>query len=384
MSTISIHRIQDGVLTSADSATLAVTNSIGATVIAAVAVPPTSAGVYSYTAPPLTAGTYTATWTFVRAGYTNDIVTRIFQVENAAAVANGITLAEIEQAIAARIGPYHKMIAYAGSSQSGATVRKLMSSIVMGDYEDLFLLRRGVMSTGELASGFNADDRQRIVSEYIAVSGRLAPDLSWTVAPAQGEVLELHYLDPENLREVALQGLRRCYFWDTLQVAATTYLSEINLTALAPWITRGSQIRRVQHGRYAYQTSNVDWFEAYQMGGDVWLRTTVPNIGTMRVSVLRPHFTFVNGEDSLVGPNHDSDILNIDREYAARAGHISAWMLQTPKLTPVAVQGLAITMKQAADAFTLSSMTYVKAEPERIQNRFGTSDLTDYGQIGNA
>lgn len=383
MSTIGIHRIKDGVLTSADSATLQVTSQAGVVVIPAVAVPPTSAGVYSYSAPPLAAGNYTATWTFVVAGYTNDVVSRIFQVENAAAVANGITLAEIERAIAARIGPFDKMVAYGGSSTTAVVVRKLMSALVLGDYEDRYLLRRGVMNTGELIPGFIEDDRQRIVQDYTATLGRLTPDFGWTNAPATGELLELHYLEPEALREVALLGLSRCYFWDTLQIAATTYLSEINLTAIAPWITRPSQVKRVLHGRYAYHTSDVDWFEPYQMGGSVWLRTTVPNVGTLRVEALRPHSSFVNGEDSLVGPNYDSDILNVDREYAARSGHIAAWMLYTPKLTPVAVNGLAITMKQAADAFTVSSMTYVKTTSERIQNRFGVSDLLEYSQIGN-
>jgi hypothetical protein len=58
-------------------------------------------------------------------------------------------------------------------------------------------------------------------------------------------------------------------------------------------------------------------------------------------------------------------------------------MFATPKLTPIAAQGMAITMKQAADAFTISSMTYVKSESARIQNRFTGGALADLGQIGN-
>lgn len=383
MSVLSIQRTKNGVLESADSATISVASQAGVIVIPPTAVTPTSAGVYSYDTPPLAAGNYTASWTFVVAGYTNDVVIRTFQVETTAAISDGITLAEIEQAIASRIGPYDKVVAHSSSSETAVVVSKLISTIDSGDYEDRYLLRRGFASTGEYIVGFTETDRQRSVAEYLSSIGRLSPDNAWTNAPEEGESLELHYLEPEALREVAREGLRRCYFWDTIEISSNTYLSDINVTLIAPWITRPSQIRRVQHGRYAYQTQNVLWFEPYQMGRSVWLRITVPNIGAIRIEALRPHFSFVNETYSAVGPNNDSDVLSVDREYAARAGHVAAWMMHTPRLTPVAVQGLAIPMAQAAAAFTVASMTYVKTTGERIQTRFGFSDLTDFGQIGN-
>ena len=383
MSTIGIHRIVNGVLTSADTATLAVTNQAGVTVVPTVVVPPSAPGVYSYVAPPLTPGNYTAIWTFTVAGSTEDVVRRIFQVESATAALDGISLSQIEQAIAARIGPYERMTVYAGSSPTGVVVRKLMSGITLGDYEDRYLLRRGLMQDGALIPNHLESDRARIVQEYLPTSGRLTPDLAWTNAPVEGETIELHYLEPEMLREVALQGLQRCFFWDTIQVSSTAHLTDLNITATAPWITRPAQIRTVQQGRYPYYMENVDWFEVYQQGGDVSIRMGAVALGMVRISALRPHASYVNGELSLTGPNHDTDILNIEREYAARAGHISAWMLATPKLTPIAAQGMAITMKQAADAFTISSMTYVKSESARIQNRFTGGALADLGQIGN-
>src|SRR6186713_1330436 len=95
MSTIGIHRIVNGVLTSADTATLAVTNQAGVTVVPTVVVPPSAPGVYSYVAPPLTPGNYTAIWTFTVAGSTEDVVRRIFQVESATAALDGISLSQI-------------------------------------------------------------------------------------------------------------------------------------------------------------------------------------------------------------------------------------------------------------------------------------------------
>jgi hypothetical protein len=384
MTTIAIHRTQDGVLTSATSATLTITNSAGTVVLASQPVTPFSAGIYSYTTTTLPAGTYTATWVFLVTGQPNDTVARIFQVETPVSSVRGVTLAEIERGIAARVGPYYRHRARSGSGPSSLLVSKLQSSVDAGDYEDLFLLRRARDSSDALIANFNTDDRQRIVASFTATSGLLVPDNAWTIAPVENEMVEFHYLDPDQqLREAAVAGLRRCFFEETLEITATTYLREVNLTSSAHWITRPGQIRRVQYGRQSFNPVKAPWFESFQQGSDVWVRTAIPNVGTVRVTALRPHFTFVNGEDSFVGPNHDDDVLAVDPLYAWRAGHISAWELFPSRLSPIAAQGLAVTMKAAADAFTLASMAYIRPEPEILQNKFGQDDVIDWLQVGN-
>lgn len=383
MTTVAIHRTQDGVLTSADSATVSITSQAGVVVLPTTTVVPVSAGVYSYTTTPLTPGNYTALWTFSVTGYPADQVSRVFQVETPVTVEEGLTLMEVERAIAARIGPYFKQIAGAGNSATGVVVNKLRTSLDIGDYESLFLLRRGVFSDGSLVPNFTEDDRHRIVASYTSIDGRLTPDRPWTLIPQIGEVIELHYFDPDDLREIALQGLRRCFFWDTLSTTQTSYIGTLNLTQIAPWIVDERYIRRVeaQSSGLNIHPQALDWFEPYREGGQVHVRTISPFRGTLNVELLRPHFTWVNDQDTPGGPNHDLDTLRVDREYAARAGHISAWMLQRPRMMPVAAQGLAISMEEAAKAFTVTSMKFAKTSGERIQHRFTRG--VDFTQVGN-
>ena len=67
----------------------------------------------------------------------------------------GITLAELERAVARRVGPFWQLRAFdTGSSVSKAIVKKLRSSMDIGDYEDMYMLRRGVYSSGLLVANF--------------------------------------------------------------------------------------------------------------------------------------------------------------------------------------------------------------------------------------
>lgn len=386
MSTLGINRLVDGVLTSADTATLGITNSLGVTVLVTTLVAPTSIGVYSYDVSDLVPGDYTATWTFSVTGLADDEVNRPFTIDSPVAITQGVTLAELERALARRLGPFHHLrTSDTGSSTDAVAIKKLRSSLTLGDFEEMYLLRRGVLNSGALVTNFAEDDRQRLVETYTPLTGVLEPDYPWEVAPLPNEMIELHALDPEEELRYALQdGLRRCYFWDTLTVSSTGYQREIDVTTLAPWLTRKEQIRRVQYGRAGYLPYSSPWFDTSQSGGSVLLQTTAPTVGNLRVHVLRPVSSLVNGELSMVGPDSDNDVLYVDREYALLAGHVQAWWNFPHRLADIAVAHRTADQKDVVSAFTNRSRTVVGNIPEFIQNRFDIGDgYQDDLQVGN-
>lgn len=385
MSTIGINRLDDGVLTSADSALLSIMDNAGNLLVDSQLVIATSAGVYSYDVSFLQPGRYTVQWRFSVAGFADDLVSRIFTVDSAVSVIKGVTLADIERAVARVVGPYHRFRTKVGSTQQIVLVSKLKSSLSLGDYEEMHLLRRAEYYDGSQVTGAVLDDRHRLVDIYDNATGSLNPDQDWTIAPVENEMFELHALDPEDeLRPAVQEGLSRCYFWDVVYLTSTGFLREINITDLAPWITRKDQISRVEYGRTGFISSKVQFWSAYDSAGSVWLKQISPNVGIIKVFALRPVSSFVNSEFSASGPTDDTDILNVDLRYAKLAGHASAWENFPDRLQPLAVNNLRAPHDRVAAAFSHRSRALLGGMPEFIQHRFGTDvDLEDL-QIGNA
>jgi hypothetical protein len=385
MSTISIQRTVDGVLTDADSAVLTIENSAGTTI---VTTPVTSdpTGVYTYTTTNLAAGRYTATWTFVVSGLLDDVIRRAFQVDGPVGVVQGITLAEIEQLVAGFVGPYRREQVGTGAANttSAAFFPRLKSGIETGDYEDQYLLRRGVYSSGELIDNFLTDDRIRQVSGFVASTGVASADREWSMVPVATEMIELHSLEPETiLRPCVLEGLRDCYFWDTADIDITSVFTDVDLSASVPWLTDPSQVVGVE---FAFPTQRLpsvrlSWYDVYARGASVMLRANFQNIGTVRVTALRPHFTLVNGEMTMAGPNDDWDVLRVDRRYAQLAGARAIWMMWPEMVRPLAYNGMRPTLEQIASAFTTRSRKLVGKQPEFPMIRWQEYDIT---QVGNA
>jgi len=384
MSTLTMQRVTDGVLESADTARLSIMNTAGTLIVNNVTVAPTSAGVYVYDISSLTNGNYTAYWTFEVSGQQNDSVTQAFTVESPVSFPQGLMLMEIEQRVARRVGPYRKLRVKVGSTVNSLIVAKMQSRLNIGDYEEMYILRRGRKIDGSLVTNFNEDDRIRQIETYTATTGTFSPDRDWSVAPATDEEIELHSLEPDDeLRDAVKLGLDECYFWDTVITSTTTYLREVNLTAIAPWITRPAQVRGVTYGRASYLDEKAPWFHAYQLGADVWLQSAVPTVGNMRIMALRPHSTFVNGELS-AGPNGDYDILNVPADYAVAAGARSIWMNYPERVMPFSALELRPKREEIMADFQMKSLRVVmEGPPEIIQNRFQQDDIFESMQIGN-
>lgn len=384
MSSIGITRLVDGVLVSADVTRLSIADASGALLVNAAVVLPVAVGTYTYDVSFLLPGRFTVQWRFSVDGYADDLVSRIFTVEGPVSVIKGVTLAQIERAVARVVGPFHHLRTKVGSTQQIVLVSKLKSSLSVGDYEEMYLLRRAEFYDGSQVNSPQVNDRQRIVDIYDNAVGSLNPDQDWTIAPVENEMLELHALDPEEeLRPAVQEGLTRCYFWDTISLASTGYMREVNLTDIAPWITRKAQVSRVEYGRTGFITSRVPFFDVYDSGGSVYLRQVSPNVGILKVFALRPVSSYVNNEFSATGPLTDTDILNVDLRYAKLAGHAAAWENFPDRLHPLAIDNLRAPQDKVAAAFSHRSRALVGNMPEFIQHRFGTDvDLEDL-QVGN-
>lgn len=215
-----------------------------------------------------------------------------------------VSVAAIEQEAAARLGPYETHASNASSTQSLFVADDLDSSATPGDKEGMYLLRRGQMANGTTVS-VAAGDRQRTVKLYDpdgtagnGVAGSLLVDRAWLVAPVDGEIAELHSLDPAlELRPAVLKGLDRCYFLDRVAVALSGYAAERDLTAALPWLTKPQQVYGVYYLPTGdiYQPRPIPWYEPFEANGHVYLGSSPdPFPFSFYVRALRPVSSVVN------------------------------------------------------------------------------------------
>lgn len=213
-----------------------------------------------------------------------------------------VSLAQIEQEVGARVGPYLKD----GCSATPSTgtlvyVDALKSSGNLGGLTDLWLLRRGKKTDGTSIVGFVSGDRQRLVKTYSSDDGYLEVDHAYTTAPVADEEIEVHLLDPRNqLRPAVLAGLRRCYVADRVTVALAGAAAERDLTAALPWLTEPWQVLDLSWSLGSnpiFAPQAVPFFRAFSQGGSVYVDSDAfdPFPYTVYVSVLRPAWTKVNG-----------------------------------------------------------------------------------------
>jgi hypothetical protein len=384
MTVIAMQRTKNGVFTSADSATLSIVNSAGVIVLPTTTVLPASAGNYSYATTALLPGSYTATWVFTTAGLPTDTISRAFTIDPAQEVVEGVMLMQIERLAARRMGPYRRIKVAAGSTVNSVLALRLKSSRDIGSYEDQYMLRRGLRYGEDLVTNFNPDDRIRNVDSFTSITGSLVPDRSYTLAPVADEAVELHALDPEEeLRAAVLDGLTRCFFWDTVQISVTdSGVYDINLSASVPWLTQVNQVKDVTlaYPSQLLPPTRLKWWKAYRQGKDLRLYTKGGMQGAISVQVLRPASSLVNGETSLAGPNDDLDVLYVDPDYAAWAAVLEAWKTIPEVLQPLATQNMRPSRADAAAEFTKKSLTIVQQVPEFLQIDYGVTELV---QIGN-
>lgn len=260
------------------------------------------------------------------------------------------TLAALEREVARRTGPFFQAAQASAvpSTAISAVMPVLQTTALLGGPENLWLLRR---------QAADPVDRQRLVQAYDPGAGRVIVDRNWRNIMQPDEPAEFHHLDPaQELRTAVLAGLRRCFMEETLALGQGTSYSGIDLTATAPWITDPGQVLNVQYGWYA-PVGDVP-FKPIMNGGHVILPSGGAATGGLWVTALRPHWSWVNGADSITGPTGDNDVLAVDLDYGAAAGHIEAWHLLPSRLFAAAAGNLQATQEMAAREFTRQSMIW--------------------------
>lgn len=387
MATITLNRTVDGTLTSTtdgessspliavylsdSTATFGIKlNSSGATVVAPTsAITATSSGVYDYDVSALAAGSYTVVWK-ITAGSVTSYITQTFSIDDAVAVVDGCTLADIERETAYRLGPFIWETAASGSTGSVIITAFRSSLSALDNVQDLYILRRGFNADGTAVVGFNSADRIRLVASIETSTGAVTPDRSWANAPAAGESIEFHHLHPQReLRKAVLEGLKRCYSYDTTSIVFTAQASERDLTASVPWIRRRQQVANIQiNYQNSYYIPQEAWFNAFEKTGHVWIRAARdPYPNSMVVTAIRPAFTYVNNSNSNAGPDDDDDIIKVDVNYAAAAAHCEAYRRFAYALTAASQTGLQTSKKEASSEFTRQTMQWCPLHPQRIQ-----------------
>jgi hypothetical protein len=267
-----------------------------------------------------------------------------------------ITLAALEQETARRVGPYWRFFSDRQEPSTAGfdyvNFPELRTNADLDLVTNLWMLRRGECYGEDEIVAMDPSDRQRVAATYAAEMGRVFPDRQWGTIPDSGEYFEFHNLNPEQeLRVAVLAGLRRCFLPDTVQVQPAVPYGPIDLTAQFAWLTEPWQAQRVRYG-WLGPYADVP-FDTYTAAGHLFLTGTyglaLPT--WMWLDAWRPSWSWVNGAESTTGPTNDFDVLEVDLDYAASAGHIEAWHHFPARMQMAAAGGTQATQAMAAAEF---------------------------------
>jgi hypothetical protein len=306
-----------------------------------------------------------------------------------------VTLREIEQEVARRVGPF--LIRTVTNFQAGDPptptssvtqigVKSMRSNLDLGGMEDRYVLRRGRLADGTRLPNTDAlgapmpfvdDDRIRLIRQYNPTEGTIEVDDPYLYPTYDGEEIEIHHLDPEQeLRPTVLAGLRRCWIVDlhALPQAIMAPFGTFDLTQTAPWIGTRDQVYDVAFPGGAPMTN----WRVEQYGGGVTVRLGEWSPSNAFIVNRRPAATKVlpapwpppppppvPPEEEWVyragSPNEawsDEDRFAVPVDYAAAAGHIEAWRTARPRLTLTAQTGMWADQKETAAEFTRCATVY--------------------------
>jgi hypothetical protein len=263
-------------------------------------------------------------------------------------------LQDVEDAISARVGPFAELVVKSGD-QTGAQVEVLKSTLDLGGYDDLFLVRR--------TASVEADTIAR-VAYYDPPTGTLRADRTYQSAPVSGALLVLQHLDPALLRRIALAGLRRCFLEDTIALPAPPppptgsvwgAPTLVDLTALAFWLTTPGQVLAVVD---ATGTAVRGWAPIASRGAVLLAVPAGLRVEGLTVQAYRDATTLVNGADAPDGPTGWTDELAVPLEYAACLGAAEAWRLARDRLEAVAAEGRQPSQAECAAEATRAALRW--------------------------
>lgn len=282
-----------------------------------------------------------------------------------------ITLAQLEQEVARRTGPFMQAAqdnaSPTSSTATSAIMPSLKSNALLGGPENLWLIRRGVLADGTATpSPVQAVDRERMVQTFDASAGRVIVDRNWSNPMQPNELADFVHLHPSmELRQSVLAGLRRCFLEDVEEVDPNVQYGPIDVTAQLAWVTDPNQILRVQYG-WLQPSGDAPFSTTMQTGhvllAGVWGSGAASSVW---VTFRRPAWSIVNDLDS-TGPTLDTDVLQVDLDYAAAAGHIEAWHLFPSRMFAAAAGNLQASQEMAARELTRQALIWAPQQERSL------------------
>lgn len=271
-----------------------------------------------------------------------------------------VTLADLERELARRVGPFERYTT--GVSVADVVpLTGLASSVEQMGLEGRYLLRRGFLAggiddpdtVGAPILGFAAGDRVRLVLAEDPVAGTVEADRNYATQTVSGEAVEVLGFDPRGIRRAVLRGLERSFFVDRVEVSATAYAAERDLTLLVPWLRDPDWVLDLGYLPFGStdRAALAGQRSAEGMAGHVWLTVGPdPAPATLRLRVLRPYATWVNGADSVTGPTADADVLTAPVDYVVCMAHDWLWDTAKPRLAPLVSDGMGNSEREVRDA----------------------------------
>jgi len=288
-----------------------------------------------------------------------------------------ITLAQLEQEVARRTGPFYQAAQDSGTPTSSTTTSAIMptlkSNAILGGPENLWLMRRGKLATGATTPiPVQSVDRERQVQAFDSGAGRVLIDRNWRDPMQPNELADFTHLQPtQQLRVAVLAGLRRCFIEDVEEVDPNVQYGPIDITAQLPWVTEPSQVLGAQYG-WLQPGGQVPFGTLMQQGhvllSGAWNGSAATSLWC---TFRRPAWSIVNDLDSTTGPTLDDDRLAVDLDYAASAGHIEAWHLFPAQCFAAAAGNLQASQEMAAREFTRQALMRLP----RINDTFAFSEV---------
>jgi hypothetical protein len=300
------------------------------------------------------------------------------------------TLAEIEQEVASRIGPFKALVADPTTPTISTTtfgvIPYLQTSIELDEVSGMYALRRGVHADGTTFT-VNPLDRQRRVHAVDASKGTLEADRPWQNPLDPSEVVEFHHLAPaQELRPAVFAGLRRCTVEDRF-LLGPGFVYEADLTAAVGWITTTQQVRNVQVGPYpgGWPSSwggAIDLpFATFMECGHVWVRIAngdmSPYYGGLYITATHSYIDLAGGCPG-GDPDDDDAAFSVDIDWVAAMAHAEAWHRFTARLQAAAGAGWQSSQTMAAAEATRQA--WLHRPPTR--DRFGFDRVEMWGLGG--
>jgi hypothetical protein len=204
-------------------------------------------------------------------------------------------------------------------------------------WKDAWIFRRDAVSPGVPGA-----DAVRRVATYNPANGTFTPDRNWLVAPANGEIYELHAFIEPGFQGAFLvnEALKRCFLDVEFTLIPIALNTRHDVTTGQPWLVDADWIRQVGVLHMGETRDQVDPFyrvirgEARKIGAKVYLLhpdMTFVATDTLYVRAIKPAYNATDPYPSLPGTYLGTGLTNFldvalpPVAWVAAASLVEAW-----------------------------------------------------------